>query len=209
MKLLPLLLAPVVAVFGAQVSGRIQYSPERPLPGANVTLTNEETGVRRVAWSNAEGFYSTAGVQPGVYKMIVRMDGFQTVARTGIRLEVEEPTGLDNLHRLVHQGCRVDGDLPAHVPGGMVQGVGHRDGSQLFLRVSSERPPAGRQHDPLDLFAPTGLNRLENGAMFAVDGQDGGVTLSGQAGHQRLDHFRLLHDSIGDDTRQAGSLRLH
>jgi hypothetical protein len=100
MKLLPLLLAPVVAAFGAQVSGRIQYSPERPLPGANVTLTNEETGIRRVAWSNAEGYYSIAGVQPGVYKMIVRMDGFQSVARTGIRLEVEELARIDLTMRL-------------------------------------------------------------------------------------------------------------
>lgn len=95
MRLFPLLLAAATAALGAQVSGRIQFSPERPLEAAQITLTNEETGVRRIAWSNAEGYYSVAGLQPGTYKLIVRREGFQSLARTGIHLETGQLARID------------------------------------------------------------------------------------------------------------------
>ena len=95
MRLIPLVLSLAVAAMGAQISGRIQYSVDHPLAGANVTVTNQETGVRRLAWTNAEGYYSVSGLQPGTYKLVARVDGFQTVARIGIRLEVDELARID------------------------------------------------------------------------------------------------------------------
>ena len=37
--------------------------------------------------------------------------------------EAEQVMGLDHLEALVHQGRRVDGDPPAHLPGGMGEGL--------------------------------------------------------------------------------------
>ena len=46
-------------------------------------------------------------------------------------VQVEQPAGLDDLQRLVHQGGRIDGDFRPHVPGGMGQGVGDGHLGQL------------------------------------------------------------------------------
>ncbi len=114
MRPMLLLLSLAAVAMGAQISGRIQFSVDHPLAGANVTVTNQETGVRRLAWSNAEGYYSISGLQPGTYKLLARVDGFQTVARVGIRLEVDELARIDLTMQLgrVEQTVIVDSGSP-------------------------------------------------------------------------------------------------
>ena len=46
-----------------------------------------------------------------------------------VRLEVEQPAGLDELQPLVHQRGRIDGHLAAHLPAGMAEGLGGRSWS--------------------------------------------------------------------------------
>jgi len=79
----------------AGISGRIQYSPEIALDQAQIALVNEATGVRRAALSNADGYYAISNTQPGVYKLIVRKDGFKTAVRMDIKLDVDELARID------------------------------------------------------------------------------------------------------------------
>jgi len=114
MKPALLLLASAAVALAAQISGRVEYSPDQPLSGASITATNEETGIRRITWSNAEGYYAISGMQPGTYKLLARMDGFQTVARLGIRLEVEELARIDVTMQLgrIEQSVVVESGTP-------------------------------------------------------------------------------------------------
>lgn len=41
--------------------------------------------------------------------------------------DIKEPAGLDHFEALVEKGCGVDGDLAAHVPGGVFEGLCRRD----------------------------------------------------------------------------------
>jgi hypothetical protein len=90
-----LALAIVLPTQAAEISGRIQYSPEIALDQAQIALVNEAIGVRRVALSNADGYYAIANAQPGIYKLIVRKSGFKTAVRMDIRLEVGELARVD------------------------------------------------------------------------------------------------------------------
>jgi hypothetical protein len=90
-----LALAIVLPAQAAEISGRIQFSAEIALEQAQIALVNEATGVRRVALSNADGYYAIANAQPGIYKLIVRKPGFKTAVRMDIRLEVDELARVD------------------------------------------------------------------------------------------------------------------
>ena len=58
--------------------------------------------------------------------------------------DAEQLVGLDHLEALVHEGGRVDGDLRAHLPGRVGQGVVHADRGQLVPAATAERAARGR-----------------------------------------------------------------
>ena len=63
--------------------------------GAAVAVVNEETGFRRMAFSQPEGAYVVASLRPGTYKLTVRKIGVRTVVRFGVKLEGARATRLD------------------------------------------------------------------------------------------------------------------
>jgi hypothetical protein len=72
----------------AQISGLITDSSGARLPGANVTIVNQDTGISRSVDTNTDGFYSVPLLQPGNYMITAKSGGFATQVRTGITLEV-------------------------------------------------------------------------------------------------------------------------
>ena len=65
--------------------------------------------------------------------------------------DAEQLVGLDHLEALVHERRRVDGDLGAHVPGGVAQRVGDGDLLELLAGEAPERTAAGGEDQPLHL----------------------------------------------------------
>src|SRR3984893_1630160 len=93
MVLLPILIVgslttPRAFAQAAQISGLITDSSGARLPGANVTIVNEDTGISRSVDTNTDGFYSVPLLQPGKYMITAKGAGFATQVRTGITLEV-------------------------------------------------------------------------------------------------------------------------
>ena len=62
--------------------------------------------------------------------------------------DAEQLVGLDDLEALVHQRGGVDGDLRAHRPGRMGQGLVDADRGQLVGRPAPERPARGGEQQP-------------------------------------------------------------
>jgi len=58
------------------------------VPGANVTVTNEETGVVNRYVSNSDGLYDTNAILPGTYTVTFSKPGFETLVKTHIILPV-------------------------------------------------------------------------------------------------------------------------
>ena len=65
------------------------------VPGAAVTLTNEDTNLARATFSNAQGEYAFAAVEPGSYRVKVTMAGFKTIERSAVRIGTQSFLVLD------------------------------------------------------------------------------------------------------------------
>src|SRR6195256_5220131 len=82
------LMTPRAFAQAAQISGVITDSSGARLPGANVTIVNQDTGISRTVDTNTDGFFAVPLLQPGKYMITAKSAGFATQIRTGITLEV-------------------------------------------------------------------------------------------------------------------------
>lgn len=58
------------------------------LPGADVTVTNIDTGIVTKYVTNGDGLYDTNSILPGNYTVVIRKEGFETLKRGPIVLQV-------------------------------------------------------------------------------------------------------------------------
>jgi hypothetical protein len=87
--------APSPAKAYSHIGGVIRDPSGAAVPGASVTVVNDDTGFRRVTLSDADGSYAVFSLAPGVYKITVRTAGFRTLIRLGVRLGLEQPARVD------------------------------------------------------------------------------------------------------------------
>jgi len=78
----------VFAQSTAQVSGSVKDQTGAVLPGAEVTMTQTETGLVRTTISDETGSYSLPNLPIGPYKLEAQLPGFRLYAQTGIVLQV-------------------------------------------------------------------------------------------------------------------------
>ena len=84
---------------------------------------------------------------------------------------VEQPASLDHLKAFIHQGCRIDSDALAHLPGRMVERLLDGDLGELAGGSVQKRATRSGQPNPLHFVAATAAHSLVNRIVFAVDGQ--------------------------------------
>jgi len=93
------LLFSVVSVFGqsatAEFNGSVADQSGAVLPGTNITLTEESTGLVREAVSTGTGRFVITAVPPGVYTVKAELTGFQTQTRAGVRILVGQAITLN------------------------------------------------------------------------------------------------------------------
>lgn len=77
------------------INGTITDPSGAVLPASSVSLVNVATGVVRKVQADAAGLYAFPALQPGVYDVTVEHDGFQTVKRTGITIQVQQAARVD------------------------------------------------------------------------------------------------------------------
>jgi hypothetical protein len=69
--------------------------PQGVIPGATVTLVNDQNGVSRETVSNGVGEYSFPAIEPALYTVRASVQGFKTFERKGIRIGTQEFLALD------------------------------------------------------------------------------------------------------------------
>src|SRR5579872_4348805 len=84
-------LANSTALFGqiadrAVITGLVTDASGAAVPGAKVTITDQDTGVQTVVATNSAGNYSTPPLILGTYTVQVEKPGFKTFVRSGIVL---------------------------------------------------------------------------------------------------------------------------
>ncbi len=78
----------------ATLSGVVQDPSAGTVPGAQLTLTNTATRLKRSTDSNAEGRYQFNLLPPGVYELKVVANGFKAFSDSSVRLQVAQASLL-------------------------------------------------------------------------------------------------------------------
>src|ERR1700751_1035930 len=69
--------------------------PQGVIPGATVTLVNDQNGVSRETVTNGVGEYSFPAIEPALYTVRATVQGFKTFERKGVRIGTQEFLALD------------------------------------------------------------------------------------------------------------------
>src|SRR6266704_2392010 len=72
----------------SDIRGTVTDSSGAVLPGATVTVTNNDTGVVSKFVTNGDGLYDTNSILPGNYTISFSKEGFGTLKRGPIPLQV-------------------------------------------------------------------------------------------------------------------------
>ena len=93
-----LVVATAGSVFGQGFQGGLRGSVKDSggvIPGVEVTLTNEQTNIKRSTVTNERGEFVFANVDPGNYGVKATLQGYKTADRGGIRIGTQQFLTLD------------------------------------------------------------------------------------------------------------------
>src|SRR5690349_17716723 len=79
----------------SRINGRVVDAKQASIAGANVTITNEATGVSQTQTTTDSGIYAFEALPVGDYTVTVEQNGFKKFLKTGNHLEVNNPLTVD------------------------------------------------------------------------------------------------------------------
>lgn len=154
----------------AQLSGFVRDRSGAVIREAAVSVVHMETGTRRSARSNGEGFYAVSSLAPGSYKVTVRKPSFQTLVRMSVPLQATEAGRFDFILDIgsMQEAITVEGTAP------MLNSDDASSGVQMSYQPAETLPLNGRGLQGLVELAPgvlaTPANAGEAG-QFSTNGQ--------------------------------------
>src|SRR5262245_36768641 len=79
------------------INGRVLDETGQPISGATITLTRRDTGDLRTFTSESTGEFVFTSIQPGVYDLSVKAQGFKTFEKKGIALSASDHLSAGDL----------------------------------------------------------------------------------------------------------------
>ena len=90
-----LLVCTAWAQYGASLQGTVTDQSGAVVSGANVTATNEATGLSQRVVTSDSGSYRIPSLSPGTYAVEVESSSFKKSTTTGVVIEAEKVRGLN------------------------------------------------------------------------------------------------------------------
>ena len=95
---LSLVVCPSTAVaqsFTGTIIGTLKDTSGAVIPGASITIINEQTDRRESATTDVEGRYTSVPLPPGEYRVEAGIDGFRRAVRTGATVQIGTTVVID------------------------------------------------------------------------------------------------------------------
>ena len=160
------------------ITGTVRDQAGAAVPKAEVTITEEKTGVSRTVTANDDGFYNAASLPAGLYSISTSPAGFKTSIATGVQLHVSE-------NKTVNLDVQVGQVTETVTVTSEQTGVELRSGevsSLISERQVTELPLNGRNYAQLALMVPgvSPVTQSGAGGAFATRGTglNSGVDMS-------------------------------
>ncbi len=154
------------------IAGIVVDSSGGAIPGAQVRLDNEDTGVTSDTFTNQDGVYRIGALVPGTYRVTVELDGFAPATRRSITLEVGQTLAIDITLNVAGQTEAVD--VVARAP--LVESLTSHVDQTVTREMLAALPLPNRAASSLASLAPgvimidTGVGTAENYPIFSVAG---------------------------------------
>ena len=168
------------------------------VPGAAVSLTNEDTGLSRSALTNTLGEYAFASVEAGTYKIKIALQGYKTIERSGVRVGTQSFLVLD---QSLEVGA-IEESVTVSVQTPVVETANASHGAVLDRVALETLPSSGRAAFLLAASLPT-VVPSGDGQFNRQQDQTGASSLSLGGGTRRGNNYVLDGVSITDIVNRA------
>src|SRR5690349_16801034 len=160
------------------ITGTVRDPQGAAVPKAEITLTEDKTGVSRTVRTNDDGFYNVPSLPAGSYTITTSPSGFKKTILTNVDLHVSEnkTVNIDLQVGQVNETVTITSDAaPVEVRSGEVS-------SLISEKQVTELPLNGRNYAQLALMVPgvSPVTQAGAGGAFATRGTglDSGVDMS-------------------------------
>jgi Carboxypeptidase regulatory-like domain len=154
---LTLVVSASLSLYGQSTYGSISggvYDPSgAAIPDAQVTLTNLNTGEKRVQPTNADGLYTFPNLFPGTYKLDIEKAGFKKTSRPEVVVDVQQAVRIDTTLAVgqVAESVEVTSETP------LLQSESSSLGQVIEERKANELPLNGRNIYNLITLSPAAV----------------------------------------------------
>jgi hypothetical protein len=186
-------ITPAIAQQRGSISGRVLDAGGLVLPGATVTVTEQNTGFTRDVVTAENGAYLVPNLDPGVYTVAVELSGFSGSKRSDLTLSAGAAITLDLTLQVA--GLQEQVVVTAEAP--LVQTSTNQIGGALSSREIEEIPANFRNINALTQLVP-GIT--PNPAASSFEG--GQVVANGTPSQQNV---YLIDGMYNNDDRLGGS----
>ena len=185
--------APAFAQQRGTISGRALDPAGLALPGATVSVIDQNTGFTRTVVSADNGAYTVPNLEPGVYTLTVELSGFGSVKRPDLALTAGSNLTIDMKVQVagVEETVTVTGEAP------LVERSSNTIGGTLSNREIEEVPSNFRNFTALTQLIP---GMTPNPAASSFEG--GQVVANGTPSQQNV---YLIDGMYNNDDRLGGS----
>ena len=83
-------------VLYGSLTGNVSDPKDAVIPGAKVEITNIGTGISKTVITDDRGSFLINDLQPGVYKVVISVNGFKTLLKDGIQINTNTITRYDS-----------------------------------------------------------------------------------------------------------------
>src|SRR3954471_12889514 len=152
----------------AKLQGRVTDSSGAIIPGAQVNVTNAQSGLKLSSQTNDQGEYSLPFLQPGDYNISIGRQSFKTFQRPNVHLDLDQTAAIDVTlpPGEVNETIEVKGESP------LLQTQTTSVGQTIDNRTVTTLPLNGRDYTQLVTLAagaaPNNRSRAANG--FSLNG---------------------------------------
>jgi hypothetical protein len=185
--------APLFAQQQGSISGKVIDPDGLVLPGATVTVTEQNTGFSRNVVTAQTGAYTIPNLTPGTYTLTVEMPGFGSLKRTDLLLTA----GLEMVVDLKMQVGGVQEQVTVTGQSPLVERTSNKIGGTLSRKEIEEVPSNFRNFTALTQLIP---GMTPNPAASTFEG--GQVVANGTPSQQNV---YLIDGMYNNDDRLGGS----
>lgn len=181
------------------VQGTVTDDTGAVIPGAQVVVSNIETGVSSEASTNEVGFFTVPGLNPGLYSVTCSSEGFSSKEFPEVRLEVQQTMRIDCAMAVGSVTETVEVNAAAI----LIQSEKTEVGQVIDSKRILEMPLNGRNYLELAKFSVGVLPSREMGKGTRHDGVrggEGGILAVGMHAAQT----NVLLDGADNSSRNSG-----